>query len=246
MAEPVCKNTPPQRTFTILAWNTNGLLARKQEFTYFLYSFKIDIALISETHLTKRSYVEIQFYDLYTGNHPNHPSGSRHGGAAIYVWKDLAHHEILPYSTLSMQAAGISAKLQCGTWVNIVAVYSSPHHKIKCVDYDHFFQHFGSKWIIGGDFNAKHEHWGSRLCTSKGRELYHSVTQIDATCISAGKLTYWPSDPQKHPDFVVRGISFSTLIWITPVISPQITRLAAPPNIKLWYHPQTIFSKAHH
>jgi hypothetical protein len=40
-----------------------------------------------------------------------------------------------------------------------------------------------SRFIIGGDFNAKHTHWGSRLITTKGRELYKAVT--DTGCISS-------------------------------------------------------------
>jgi hypothetical protein len=35
-----------------------------------------------------------------------------------------------------------------------------------------------SRFIIGGDFNAKHTHWGPRLITTKGRELYKAVTDL--------------------------------------------------------------------
>ena len=30
------------------------------------------------------------------------------------------------------------------------------------------------KFIMGGDFNANHVYWGSRLTTSKGRELFQA------------------------------------------------------------------------
>jgi hypothetical protein len=53
--------------------------------------------------------------------------------------------------------------------------------------------------IIGGDFNAEHTHWGSRLITAKGRELYQAVTDTGCEVVSTGKPTYWPTDPKRTP-----------------------------------------------
>jgi putative IMPACT (imprinted ancient) family translation regulator len=68
-----------------------------------------------------------------------------------------------------------------------------------------------SRFIIGGDFNAKHTHWVSRLITTKDRELYKAVTDTGCEIVSAGKPTYWPTDKKKLPDlidfFVVKNIS---------------------------------------
>jgi hypothetical protein len=47
-----------------------------------------------------------------------------------------------------------------------------------------------SRFIIGGDFNAKHTHWGSRLVTTKGRELYKAVADTGCEIVSTGKPTY--------------------------------------------------------
>lgn len=210
MASAQESNATPQ-TSTILTWNANGLLARKQELTHFLYSQRVDIALISETHLTSHNGAEICNYCLYTCNHP---SGAGQGGAAVYVQSNLLHHKIQPFSTSAIQAAGISAKLHCGTTVNIAAIYSPPRHSIKSEDYERLFKHLGSKWVIGGDFNAKHDFWGSRLCNNKGRELYQTITQHNLTCISACQPTYWPSDPLKRP---------TALTSSSPVEYPQTT-----------------------
>jgi hypothetical protein len=68
-----------------------------------------------------------------------------------------------------------------------------------------------SRFIIGGDFNAKHTHWSSRLVTAKGRELYKAVTDTGCEIVSTGKPTYWPTDLKKLPDlidfFAVKNIS---------------------------------------
>ena len=168
---------------------------------------KIDIALISETHLTERHFAEIRDYKLYTCNHP---SGSSHGGSAIYIRQSLSHSEAAPFSTAHLQAACISTKSFNGTLIQIAAVYSPPRHSIKAADYTQLFNHLGSKWIIGGDFNAKHQSWGSHITTTKGRELYKAIKISQARAISNGEPTYWPTDTTKIPDcidfYISRGI----------------------------------------
>lgn len=55
---------------------------------------------------------------------------------------------------------------------------------------------------MGGDFNAKHTYWGSRLTTTKGRELYDAAKKTGCEFVSTGKPTYWPTDVNKIPDLV--------------------------------------------
>ena len=101
MAQPV-RVSSIRETTKILAWNVNGLLARKTELTQFLNAEKIDIALIAESHLTSRSYANIRNYKLYICNHPD---DAAHGGAALYVRNTIPHYEISPYCTDHIQAA---------------------------------------------------------------------------------------------------------------------------------------------
>jgi hypothetical protein len=68
-----------------------------------------------------------------------------------------------------------------------------------------------SRFITSGDFDAKHTQWGSRLITTKSRELYKAVTDTGWEIVSTGKPTYWSTDKKKLPDFidffVVKNIS---------------------------------------
>ena len=79
----------------------------------------------------------------------------------------------------------------------------------KC-QHEDFLNHMGKTYILGGDFNAKHQYWGSRLTNGKGIDLLRGINKVDATCLSEGSPTYWPSDPEKYPDcidfFVVKAI----------------------------------------
>jgi hypothetical protein len=80
----------------------------------------------------------------------------------------------------------------------VVSLCSPPKHNIKADRYVEIFKNIGNRFIIGGDFNAKHIHWGSRLTTTKGRELLKAINKYKREAISTGKPTYWPIDPEKE------------------------------------------------
>jgi hypothetical protein len=54
----------------------------------------------------------------------------------------------------------------------------------------------------GGDYNAKHGHWGSRLITPKGRELLKAMQMDSLAHISTGEPTYWHSGRRKVLDLL--------------------------------------------
>lgn len=205
------------QTTCIMAWNANGLLARKLELTEFLKTEKVEIALISETHLTSRNKADIRGYDFYQCNHP---SGASHGGSAIYVRNTLRHHACQNFCTDKIQATIITVCLHNGSYAKIAAIYSPPKHGITTLEYDALFDTLGTKWLAGGDFNAKHQLWGSRLRTTKGKHLYDSITARGLQCHSNGQPTYWPTDPAKKPDcidfFISKNIS-SNYIQLTNI-----------------------------
>jgi hypothetical protein len=76
-----------------------------------------------------------------------------------------------------------------------------------------------SHFIIGGDFNAKHTHWGSRLITTKGRELYKAVADTGCEIVSTGKPTYWPTDQKKN--FQIYLISLLSKIFQPTVLKSK-------------------------
>ncbi|GBP27302.1 Probable RNA-directed DNA polymerase from transposon BS [Eumeta japonica] len=67
--------------------------------------------------------------------------------------------------------------------ITIAAVYCPPKHQYL-EDYRHFFSQLGHRYIIGGDWNAKHLFWGSRLVTTRGRQLYQAVKELNLECLS--------------------------------------------------------------
>lgn len=205
-----CTNTQQSSSchmLRILTWNANGLLRRKIELLHYMEEEKIDIALISETHLNSRHCIKFRGYQLYTSHHPNDAS---HGGSAILIRNNLRHNELPNYTSPQLQATCISIQF-CGTVTTIAAVYNPPRHTLSEESYKEFFTYLGHRWIAGGDWNAKNKHWGSRINSSKGVKLYNAVTSSNVTYISSGQPTYWPTDLTKHPDcidfFLAKGVA---------------------------------------
>ncbi|CAF4921618.1 unnamed protein product [Pieris macdunnoughi] len=191
----------------IATWNINGLTPNKKELEIMLKHNKIDIGLISETHLNDRKNIKIDNYDVY---YTNHPDTTSHGGSAVIVKSNIGHHLHSEFREDWMQATTITINASMGP-INVSAVYCPPKHKPKQHMFDRYFQSLGNRYISGGDWNCKHTHWGSRLTNSKGRELKKCVDKHKLITLGTGKPTYWPTDVNRIPDlvdfFVVKGLS---------------------------------------
>jgi exonuclease III len=66
----------------ILQFNANGLKNHSNELQTVFHNRRIDIAIITETHFTKYSYIFIPGYKLIKTNHPDNTA---HGGVAIAI-----------------------------------------------------------------------------------------------------------------------------------------------------------------
>lgn len=191
----------------ILAWNANGLPQHTRELELFLLNQKIDIVLLSETHFTSKSVFRLPRYSTYMTLRPD---GKAHGGTAVLIKTSLPHHESTPYQTMSLQAT--SVKIDTLPFpVTISAIYCPPGHCMQPQDFTSYFSTLGTKFIAGGDWNAKHTFWGSRLISPRGRSLYNATRAGSFNFISTGEPTHWPSDPARKPDlidfFVTHGVA---------------------------------------
>lgn len=197
--------------YKIAVWNANGLSQHRNEIELFLNEHKIDIMLISETHFTDKSYVKFPNYKVYTTAHPDNRA---HGGSAVIIKSGIKHHECPEFKTEHIQATSICITDWDGELM-ICSIYCPPRHNIHKEQFDNFFLTLGRRFIVAGDFNAKHQAWGSRLNTPRGRELLKSVSYNHLDTLSSGEPTYWPSDPARLPDIldfvIVKGISTNYL-----------------------------------
>lgn len=204
----------------IVTWNANGLKNRFNELEAFLVDYHIDIALISETHFTSRDCPKLHNYVIY---HTPHPDGGAHGGSAVIIKQSIRHYQEAAFSEEYAQATAV-AVFQNNTILNIAAAYFPPKHNLKTLQYERFLNHFGQRFIIGGDFNAKHQDWGSSPANSinpspahtKGKELLQAIYKTHSFSTSACKPTYWPTDRRKKPDlldfYIVKGLATNFLL----------------------------------
>lgn len=184
-----------QKFLKVMLWNANGLLKHQQELEVILESEKIDVCLIAETHFTKQSFIKIKNYVIY---HTIHPNNSARGGSAVIIKNSIKHFEEEKYCTAEFQATTITINNN----LSLTAVYSPPRHQIKNDQYAELIRKHKNRFLMGGDFNAKHTHWGSRLTTTKGRELFKALLATGCNTISTRSPTYWPTDQQKTPDLI--------------------------------------------
>lgn len=75
-------NAPTSKSLQILLWNTDDIHNHTADLTLTLYDQRIDIALLSETHLTNRTKIHIPDYTILRSNHLDETA---YGGAAIII-----------------------------------------------------------------------------------------------------------------------------------------------------------------
>ena len=76
----------------MLNWNSNGIKTHINILTAFLNHHNIDIACITETHLSNMDKIKFTGYNVYRTDQ-NSPARSM-GGVAILVRKKIKHHHI--------------------------------------------------------------------------------------------------------------------------------------------------------
>ncbi len=227
MAECDTSQSTNSQKLRIVRWNANGILSRKGELLNFLELEDIDIALISETHLTPRNCVKFKGYRMYCCHHPGNVS---HGGSAVLIERNLTHYELNHLARYRIRAMCVAMKFN-GALTTVASIYRPSRHIIFEDEYTELFRHLGQRWLAGGDWNAKHMLWGSRLISPKGCNLHNSMVANDVRHTSSRQPTYWPADTSKIPDC----IDFFLTKNVAP--SPPYARLSSVTDLSSVHSP---------
>ena len=81
--------------------------------------------------------------------------------------------------------------------ITLASVCCPPRYSIKLEQYEENFETLGNVFIAGGDYNANHTVWGSRLVSPKGRSLFNAMKTFKFNHVFSGSPMYWPSDCNK-------------------------------------------------
>lgn len=201
------------RFFRIGHLNANGLneYHKKQFLKLYLDQLHLDVLLISETHFNSNSVFRIPNFTCY---HTPHPDNRARGGSAVIIKNNIDHFILESFSSPFIQATSISVKI-ANKNVTISAVYSPPKHSFEYTHFLEYLESLGQSFISGGDFNAKHHYWSSRLNSVRGRRLKMAMDCAGAFPVSSPSPTHWPVDLNKIPDvldfFICKGISENRL-----------------------------------
>jgi hypothetical protein len=85
---------------------------------------------------------------------------------------------------------------------SIAYAYFSPGSPFPAQDLSLFLQTLNHIYVIGADFNAKHETWGCRSKNTRGRTLHNFITNKCSKVISPASPTYWSTHANRHPDYL--------------------------------------------
>lgn len=191
-------NSYTSNSLLTLLWNANGLKNHINELLLVLQEKRIDIVLISETHFTNNSYINLPGYYTYRANHPDNTA---HAGAAIYIKSSLNHTPLPSFISDEIQSCAISLVLN-NIPITFAATYCPPKHTISPAKFIEFFSTLNKNYIIGGDLNAKHIQWGCRASNPRGNSLLQPLYTTNSTITAPPNYTYWPISRRKMPDIL--------------------------------------------
>lgn len=162
-----------------LQWNAQGIKNKKCDFINLLHLHDVDIAIISETFLTRkdRNFYVTGYEVVRADRPPNSVDRNTRGGAAILVKKDFSFNIIKKITNNKIELVGIHVNLGRAKYLNVISLYAKCNHGITCGEWNEMLQDMTGKTVISGDFNGWHLSWDRnvRVENTEGRELYQFV-----------------------------------------------------------------------
>lgn len=119
-------NSVIDNSLLILQFNANGLKYHSLERETVLNNKSIDIALTTETHFTKYSYIRIPGFTLIKTNHPDN---TMHEGVAIFVKSTFTFDPLPNFCQDFLQSCALSIIVN-NTSLTVAAIYSPPKHNV--------------------------------------------------------------------------------------------------------------------
>lgn len=193
---------PENRNIKALYWNAQGLRRKTNELRYLLDQNDIDICFISETKLNNSSLANFKNYRKL-----NRPYGIA-GGLAAYIKINIKFSELSPLDTTF---ENIAIKIN-GQY--IIGVYNRPGNELTNDDLDKLMA-LGSKVLVIGDFNAKHQEWNNNRNNREGNKL---KTYAD----NNNMLIHFPDEHTHFPDNNNQPSTLDIVLNKNSVIEPPV------------------------
>ena len=170
-----------------ISWNANGLCSHLPELLNFLDSQNISPSFIciQETWLYNELLPDIPGYN-YTHSFRTQKSG---GGSAIYIKDCICFSPIKfqKFEDIEIEVAGVQFLDKNSLEITLISVYIAPGQNLTT---EHLNQLLISKnLIMVGDFNAKHNIWGSPVNDYRGKMIERFIENNNLVCLNNGEPT---------------------------------------------------------
>ncbi len=107
--------------------------------------------------------------------------------------RNFKRHEESKIFNQALQATTVVTNKLRST-IKISVIFCPLSQRVQNETFPEFFQLLDSKFIVGGDWNSKHYHWGSRIITSRGRILKEAIDRFNCNVLTTGKPAHWLMD----------------------------------------------------
>ena len=166
---------PKPKTLAILYWNANGgIKGKTPELLHLLQTYKIQVALINETHLHPNIKWAVPGYTVIRTDRPNSTPLCHGGGTAVLLKIGIQHHQVPMELTEKLEATAVQL-MTSGKPLRVIALYHPPRGNLHTLDLSALFPD-STPTIAAGDINAKHPSWNSTVSNQRGdRLLEHSL-----------------------------------------------------------------------
>lgn len=157
-----------QYPLKVCTWNCRGIEGHRNKLELFLHEEAISILMLQETFLKPHQKLYIKGCRIFRKDQDDGPKGS----VALCTKSNICSTNI-PMDT-KMEAVAAELFLQ-GKKFRAISVYQPSPKLLTKKDIKTLTEE--DKTLIGGDFNAKHQAWGSRRSNPAGRTLFRIITQ---------------------------------------------------------------------
>lgn len=183
---------------TVLNWNADGLKRQRAIFLEFLARHNVDVACISETHLTNAETFKVPGYEVYRTDR-NTPTAS--GGVAIIIKRKLAHYSLINLELENLETVAIKLVLENNALITLYAAYKQPNKRIQEGEITKMFNENDPTLVIG-DLNSKLTDWGCRAKNQNGVRLNNIIINHGIQIAAPTEYTFHPRRPDHRPDIL--------------------------------------------
>ena len=160
-----------KKPLCILLWNATSVRNKGKELHKLLNELDVDIAMITETWLTPTDAFALPGYTIVRKDRDIQTGKKKHaGGVLIAVHNRIqTEHTTQPKTT---HIESVTATIKTTPPITIGAAYVSPANKITSSELDEITNKNATKYyLIGGDYNAKHQLWNNLNRNANGSTL---------------------------------------------------------------------------